>query len=31
MWDYTDAVKEHFIHPKNVGEIENPDGVGNVG
>lgn len=31
MWDYTDEVKEHFIHPKNVGEIENPDGIGNVG
>lgn len=25
MWDYTDKVKEHFINPKNVGEIENPD------
>lgn len=31
MWDYTDKVKEHFIHPKNVGEIENASGVGNVG
>ena len=31
MWDYTDAVKEHFINPRNVGEIENADGVGNVG
>lgn len=25
MWDYTDKVKEHFINPKNVGEIENAD------
>ncbi|WP_028583061.1 Fe-S cluster assembly protein NifU [Desulfogranum mediterraneum] len=31
MWEYTDKVQEHFIHPKNVGEVENPDGVGNVG
>ena len=31
MWDYTDAVKEHFIHPKNVGEVENPSGTGEVG
>ena len=31
MWEYTDKVKEHFLNPKNVGEIENPDGVGDVG
>lgn len=31
MWDYTDKVKEHFLHPRNVGEIENPDGVAEVG
>ena len=31
MWEYTDTVQEHFINPKNVGEIENADGVGNVG
>ena len=31
MWDYTDKVKEHFLHPRNVGEIENPDGVADVG
>ncbi|MCP4604076.1 MAG: Fe-S cluster assembly protein NifU [Proteobacteria bacterium] len=30
-WDYTDAVKEHFFNPKNVGRIEEPDGVGEVG
>lgn len=28
MWDYTDKVKEHFLNPRNVGEIENPDGIG---
>ncbi|MDA8163524.1 MAG: Fe-S cluster assembly protein NifU [Desulfobacteraceae bacterium] len=31
MWEYTDKVKEHFLHPRNVGEIEKPDGVGEVG
>lgn len=31
MWEYTDKVKEHFLNPKNVGEIENPDGVAEVG
>jgi len=31
MWDYTDKVKEFFLHPKNVGEIEDPDAVGEVG
>ncbi|MFH0728962.1 MAG: Fe-S cluster assembly protein NifU [Pseudomonadota bacterium] len=31
MWDYTDKVKEHFLNPKNVGEIENADAVGEVG
>ena len=29
--DYTEKVKEHFFHPKNVGEIKNADGVGKVG
>jgi len=31
MWEYTNKVKEHFLNPRNVGEIENPDGVGEVG
>ncbi|MBN2332224.1 MAG: Fe-S cluster assembly protein NifU [Deltaproteobacteria bacterium] len=31
MWEYTDKVREHFLNPKNVGEIEHPDGVGDVG
>ena len=31
MWEYTDKVKEHFFNPRNVGEIKNPDGVGEVG
>jgi NifU-like protein len=31
MWEYTDKVKEHFLHPRNVGEIEDPDGVAEVG
>ena len=31
MWEYTDKVKEHFLNPRNVGVIENADGVGEVG
>ncbi len=31
MWEYTDKVKEHFLNPRNVGEIEDPDGVAEVG
>ena len=31
MWEYTDKVKEYFLKPKNIGEIENPDAVGDVG
>ena len=31
MWEYTDKVREHFINPRNVGEIDDPDGVGEVG
>ncbi len=29
--EYSEKVKEHFRNPRNVGEIENPDGVGKVG
>ena len=28
---YTDKVMEHFQNPRNVGEIESPDGIGEVG
>jgi NifU-like protein len=31
MWEYTDKVREHFINPRNVGVIDNPDGIGEVG
>jgi nitrogen fixation NifU-like protein len=28
---YSEQVMEHFMNPRNVGEIENPDGIGHVG
>lgn len=31
MWNYTEKVVDHFLHPHNVGEIENPDGMGEIG
>jgi len=31
MWEYTDKVKDHFLHPRNVGEVDSADGVGEVG
>ncbi len=31
MHIYSEKVIEHFTNPHNVGEIKNPDGVGNVG
>jgi len=31
MWDYTDKVKEHFMSPRNVGDIPDADAVGEAG
>ena len=32
IWSlYSEKIMEHFKNPRNVGEIENPDGVGHVG
>ena len=29
--EYTEQVMDHFMNPRNMGEMENPDGVGTVG
>ena len=31
MWEYTDKVREHFLNPKNVGEMTDASAVGEVG
>lgn len=31
MWDYTEKVRDHYLHPRNVGEIAQPDGFGEIG
>ncbi|HJX49833.1 MAG TPA: iron-sulfur cluster assembly scaffold protein [Candidatus Nanoarchaeia archaeon] len=28
---YSKEVMEHFMHPKNMGEIKHPDGIGKIG
>ncbi|MDZ4815454.1 MAG: Fe-S cluster assembly scaffold protein NifU [Verrucomicrobiota bacterium] len=28
---YNDTVMDHFMNPRNLGDIDNPDGVGEVG
>lgn len=31
MWNYTEKVMDHFLNPRNVGEVADPDGEATVG
>jgi len=31
MWDYNEKVKDHFLNPRNTGNIAKPDAVGEAG
>lgn len=31
MWKYSEILMDHFMNPRNVGELENPDGHSEVG
>lgn len=31
MWEYTEKVRDYYRNPKNVGEMDHPDAVGEVG
>jgi nitrogen fixation protein NifU and related proteins len=30
-YKYSEKVMDHLLHPRNVGQMENPDGIGTVG
>ncbi len=31
MWEYTEKVHDHFLNPRNAGQMDNPSAVGEVG
>ena len=31
MWEYSAKVRDHFLNPRNIGEVANPDAAAEVG